>query len=89
MVPFGGGRTVCPGASLAMQLAQSVLGALIHCFEWEVEGGRPVDMTEEGGADNSQGETFAVQASASPELTADELEVPCVLCGKLATTYVN
>ncbi|KAL7590316.1 hypothetical protein Lser_V15G38575 [Lactuca serriola] len=35
MLPFGSGRRMCPGMSLAMQIAQVALGAMLQCFEWK------------------------------------------------------
>ncbi|XP_008783087.3 cytochrome P450 93A3 [Phoenix dactylifera] len=46
LIPFGSGRRVCPGTSLALQIIQPALGALIQCFKWKVNGGGTVDMTE-------------------------------------------
>ncbi|CAD5165383.1 cytochrome P450 93A3-like [Musa acuminata AAA Group] len=47
LIPFGSGRRGCPGASLALQLVQSTVGAMIQCFEWKVgDGGTVVDMAE-------------------------------------------
>lgn len=38
LMPFGTGRRVCPGASLALQLVTSNLAAMVQCFDWKVEG---------------------------------------------------
>ncbi|MQL89626.1 hypothetical protein Taro_022205 [Colocasia esculenta] len=48
LLPFGSGRRVCPGASLALHVVQGALAAMVQCFEWKVEGGR-VDMAEGAG----------------------------------------
>ena len=49
LLPFGSGRRSCPGITLAMQVVQTSLAAMIQCFEWKAEGGRDgavVDMEE-------------------------------------------
>ncbi|KAK1412891.1 hypothetical protein QVD17_34479 [Tagetes erecta] len=49
MLPFGSGRRMCPGTSLAMQVIQTTLGAMIQCFDWKAgEDGNltSVDMEE-------------------------------------------
>ncbi|KAL2326952.1 hypothetical protein Fmac_020379 [Flemingia macrophylla] len=38
LMPFGTGRRVCPGASLALQVVPTNLAAMIQCFEWKVDG---------------------------------------------------
>ncbi|CAI9301314.1 unnamed protein product [Lactuca saligna] len=35
MLPFGSGRRMCPGISIALSLIQATLGAMIQCFEWK------------------------------------------------------
>ncbi|GJV67963.1 cytochrome P450 93A3-like protein [Tanacetum coccineum] len=35
LLPFGSGRRMCPGMSLALQVIQTTLGATIQCFEWK------------------------------------------------------
>lgn len=46
LLPFGSGRRICPGASLAMLVVQAALAAMVQCFEWSPVGGAPVDMEE-------------------------------------------
>ncbi|KAH6812461.1 hypothetical protein C2S51_026223 [Perilla frutescens var. frutescens] len=47
LLPFGTGRRVCPGSSLALHIVQTTLAALIQCFEFKIEGGKDkVDMEE-------------------------------------------
>lgn len=46
-LPFGSGRRGCPGTSLALQLVQTSLAAMIQCFEWKVSG--KLDMEEAPG----------------------------------------
>ncbi|WVZ79411.1 hypothetical protein U9M48_026991 [Paspalum notatum var. saurae] len=46
LLPFGSGRRICPGASLAMLVVQAALAAMVQCFEWAPVGGAPVDMEE-------------------------------------------
>lgn len=43
-LPFGSGRRACPGTSLALQVVQTSLAAMIQCFKWKVNGA--VDMEE-------------------------------------------
>ncbi|KAJ9565318.1 hypothetical protein OSB04_001284 [Centaurea solstitialis] len=35
MLPFGSGRRMCPGTSLALHVVHATLGAMIQCFEWK------------------------------------------------------
>ncbi|EYU39902.1 hypothetical protein ABFS82_10G169000 [Erythranthe guttata] len=46
-LPFGSGRRGCPGISLALQVVQTTLAAMIQCFEWKADGvSTRVDMEE-------------------------------------------
>ncbi|MQM15848.1 hypothetical protein Taro_048802 [Colocasia esculenta] len=45
-LPFGSGRRMCPGLTLALQTMQLTLARLIHGFELGTAGGAPVDMGE-------------------------------------------
>jgi cytochrome P450 len=45
LVPFGGGRRICPGLQLANRMLLLMSGSLINSFDWELEGGmKPEDM---------------------------------------------
>ncbi|XP_061348252.1 3,9-dihydroxypterocarpan 6A-monooxygenase-like [Gastrolobium bilobum] len=44
LMPFGTGRRMCPGTSLALQVVPTTLAAMIQCFEWKVDG--TVNMEE-------------------------------------------
>lgn len=45
LVPFGGGRRICPGLQLANRMLLLMLGSLVNSFDWELEGGmKPEDM---------------------------------------------
>ncbi|KAJ4758258.1 hypothetical protein LUZ62_068633 [Rhynchospora pubera] len=46
LLPFGTGRRMCPGATLAMLVVQSTLAAMVQCFDWKLSGGGLVDMAE-------------------------------------------
>ncbi|XVE96053.1 hypothetical protein REPUB_Repub02eG0188100 [Reevesia pubescens] len=47
LLPFGSGRRSCPGTTLALQVVQTSLAAMIQCFDWEVDGANgTVDMKE-------------------------------------------
>ncbi|RVW46904.1 3,9-dihydroxypterocarpan 6A-monooxygenase [Vitis vinifera] len=49
LLPFGSGRRGCPGTSLALQVVQTSLAAMIQCFEWKVrDGGNGTLNMEEG-----------------------------------------
>lgn len=49
LLPFGSGRRGCPGISLAMRELPTTLAALIQCFQWKLEAGQAVDMSERPG----------------------------------------
>lgn len=36
LLPFGAGRRICPGLSMAARHVPSVLASLIHCFDWSI-----------------------------------------------------
>ncbi|XP_022145898.1 geraniol 8-hydroxylase-like [Momordica charantia] len=52
LIPFGGGRRICPGLPLAMRMLHLMLGSLVHLFDWKLEDGcgpEDVNMEEEFG----------------------------------------
>ncbi|KAM7485737.1 hypothetical protein LguiA_001746 [Lonicera macranthoides] len=52
LIPFGSGRRICPGISLAMQDMQLILASLIHGFEVAKVSDEPIDMSESFGLTN-------------------------------------
>ncbi|XP_034681202.1 xanthotoxin 5-hydroxylase CYP82C2-like [Vitis riparia] len=46
LLPFGSGRRMCPGISLALEVLQLTLARLLHGFELGVVADSPLDMTE-------------------------------------------
>ncbi|XP_068339112.1 (2S)-flavanone 2-hydroxylase-like [Pyrus communis] len=38
LLPFGTGRRICPGLNLALQMLPALLGAMVQCFDWKVDG---------------------------------------------------
>lgn len=51
-MPFGSGRRICPGISLAHQAMQFTLANLLHGFEVSTPSGELVDMSEGFGITN-------------------------------------
>ncbi|KAI8542229.1 hypothetical protein RHMOL_Rhmol08G0122100 [Rhododendron molle] len=39
LIPFGAGRRICPGLSLAIRVVPLMLGSVINSFDWKLEGG--------------------------------------------------
>ncbi|CAM8984222.1 unnamed protein product [Rhodiola kirilowii] len=46
LLPFGSGRRMCPGAQLGINLVMLMLGRLLHHFNWRVEEGQDIDMSD-------------------------------------------
>ncbi|XP_031098242.1 cytochrome P450 CYP82D47-like [Ipomoea triloba] len=49
LIPFGSGRRMCPGISLALQIVELTLASLIHNFNLKRVSNEPIDMTESFG----------------------------------------
>ncbi|KAK4746024.1 hypothetical protein SAY87_012336 [Trapa incisa] len=39
VLPFGGGRRICPGLPLAVRMLHLMLGSLLNSFDWKLEDG--------------------------------------------------
>ncbi|KAG6626794.1 cytochrome P450 82A3-like [Carya illinoinensis] len=52
LIPFGSGRRVCPGATLALQVVHMTLARILHMFEISTPSNEQVDMTESFGLTN-------------------------------------
>lgn len=52
LIPFGAGRRICAGVSLAHRMLHLVLGSLLHHFDWQFESNvtaETIDMKEKCG----------------------------------------
>lgn len=48
LIPFGGGRRICPALLLALRMLHLMLGSLVNTFDWKLEDGvRREDMKME------------------------------------------
>ncbi|CAL5004593.1 unnamed protein product [Urochloa decumbens] len=48
-IPFGSGRRICPGMNFGIASLEMMLANLLYHFDWEVPGGKGIDMTEKFG----------------------------------------
>uniref|UniRef100_A0A0D6QS94 Cytochrome P450 n=1 Tax=Araucaria cunninghamii TaxID=56994 RepID=A0A0D6QS94_ARACU len=46
LIPFGSGRRMCPGMSLALRVVSYTLARLLQSFDWSVPAGTEIDMSE-------------------------------------------
>ncbi|XP_062001485.1 cytochrome P450 CYP82D47-like [Rosa rugosa] len=65
-IPFGSGRRICPGISLALHVTQLALAHLIHGFEIATPSDEPVDIGESSGLTNMK--TTPLEVLLNPRL---------------------
>ncbi|KAL6131474.1 hypothetical protein ACLB2K_069849 [Fragaria x ananassa] len=65
LTPFGSGRRMCPGISLALQVTQLTLAHLLHGFEITTPSDEPVDMGESTGIANMKATPLEVLLTPS------------------------
>ncbi|ONH99047.1 hypothetical protein PRUPE_6G007200 [Prunus persica] len=79
LMPFGSGRRVCPGMTLAMKMLPGVLAALIQCFNWKVDGS---DCKKMNGDD-------VLEMDERPGLTAPRAhDLVCVPVARFSTLNI-
>ncbi|KAI3504805.1 hypothetical protein L1887_26527 [Cichorium endivia] len=52
LIPFGSGRRICLGMSIAVKSLQLILASIVHGFEFQNVSSEPIDMTESPGLTN-------------------------------------
>nr|ASW21052.1 cytochrome P450 CYP82D2 [Scutellaria baicalensis] len=52
LIPFGGGRRICPGANFGLHMLHLVLANLLQAFELTTVSDQVIDMTESAGMTN-------------------------------------
>lgn len=48
-LPFGSGRRVCPGISLADRMGKYMIASFLHMFEWRLPEGANLDLSDKFG----------------------------------------
>ncbi|KAK4488199.1 hypothetical protein RD792_003942 [Penstemon davidsonii] len=48
-LPFGSGRRICPGLPLAEKMVMYMLATFLHSFDWKLQEGEKLDMSEKFG----------------------------------------
>lgn len=65
LIPFGAGKRICPGISLALLIVQNIVANMLHCFDWTADGSE-LDISESVGIDAPK--AVPLCASAKPRL---------------------
>ncbi|XP_019186129.1 PREDICTED: cytochrome P450 CYP82D47-like [Ipomoea nil] len=69
LIPFGSGRRMCPGISLALEIVQLALASLVHGFDMRRISNEPIDLTESCGLTNFK--ATPLQALLIPRLESN------------------
>ncbi|ESQ43980.1 hypothetical protein EUTSA_v10005888mg [Eutrema salsugineum] len=67
MLPFGAGRRMCPGISLALRIVPHMLASLIYSFQWTLENEKSYPVP----ADLDMNETFGLTLHKTKPLYSD------------------
>jgi len=54
LLPFGGGRRICPGISFGLQMVHFILASFLHSFDILSPSHDPIDMSETFGLTNTK-----------------------------------
>ena len=73
LLPFGGGRRICPGLTFGMRMVHFTLARLLHAFEISIPNHIPVDMSEIFGLTNVKATPLEVMLA--PRLSSDLYEL--------------
>ncbi|RHN49922.1 putative cytochrome P450 [Medicago truncatula] len=73
LLPFGGGRRICPGMSFGLQMVHLTLASFLHSFEILNPSSEPIDMTETFGLTNTK--TTPLEILIKPRLSSNCYEI--------------
>jgi len=73
LLPFGGGRRICPGMSFGLQMVHLTLASFLHSFEILNPSSVPIDMTETFGLTNTK--TTPLEILIKPRLSSNCYEI--------------
>ncbi|KAF7823543.1 licodione synthase-like [Senna tora] len=81
LLPFGSGRRMCSGVTLAMSEVPEILAALIQCFDFQVVGPEGKVLKGEDGVSIDMEESFGLTVTRAHNLVCVPIERP--ICGTL------
>ncbi|KAL4566313.1 hypothetical protein LXL04_030427 [Taraxacum kok-saghyz] len=75
LIPFGSGRRICLGLSVAMKAMQLILASLIHAYDFQNPSSEKIDMTGSFGATNHKANPL--ELLVAPRLSPDCMPLVC------------